>query len=172
MSVCAGAARLIMVAASSGAAVLGSVAYGAAAPSDRLMGMLPQGYSSANCQQVTAPEGFLEKVTCGQNADPSGPATGTFWLVPNKDVLAAAFQGAGTGMTVASSCPGGQASPGTWHYTSTPDQPAGQVECGTINNEGTTVAMVVWTDNARMETALIGGMDMTTLYKWWGAKSG
>jgi hypothetical protein len=172
MSLHGGAARMVAVAACSGAVLITSIANGAAAPTGTLMGSLPPGYSSANCQEATAPDGFVEKVTCGQNSDPAGPASAIFWLLPNTDGLAAAFQGAGTGMTVASSCPGGQVSPGTWHYKSSPDQPAGQVECGTTNSDGTEVAMVVWTDNAKLRAALIGGTDMASLYQWWSTKSG
>ena len=63
----AGAARLIGIAAWSGAAVLGSTANGAAAPlGNTLMGMLPQGFSAANCREVGPKRPELEKVTCSQ----------------------------------------------------------------------------------------------------------
>jgi hypothetical protein len=173
MSPFTGATRLITIAACIGVAVLGSTANGGAAPSNALMGMLPQGYSSANCQEVTPPpDGFLEKVSCGQNSDSAGPTSAVFWLLPTKDGLTEAFQGAGNGMTMASSCPGGQASPGPWHYANSPDQAAGQVECGTTISDGTTVSMVVWTDNSKMTTSLIGGTDMASLCQWWRTKSG
>jgi hypothetical protein len=169
MSPFTGAAKLIALVVCSGAAVLGSTANSAGSPSGTLMRTLPRGYDSTNCQEVTPPDGMLEKVTCNQNSDPAGPGSAIFWLLPNKDGLAGAFQGAGNKMTVASSCPGGQASPGSWHYDSSPDQSAGQVECGTINSGGTTVSMVVWTDYTKMRAALIGGTDIASLYKWWGS---
>jgi len=172
MSVCIGAARLIGAAACSGVAVLGSVANGAAAPAGTLMGILPPGYSSTNCKEVTPSSGILEQVDCGPNTDSSGPLSASFYLLSSKDGLAMAFQALNSGMTMASSCPGGQASPGPWHYNSSPDQTAGQVACGTSNSGGTTVSFVVWTDNAKLTAGLIGGTDMGSLYQWWKTKSG
>ena len=86
--------------------------------------------------------------------------------------MAQAFRGLSNGMTVASTCPGSQESPGPWHYSSSPDQAAGQVECGTTVSDGTTVSFVVWTDNAKLTAGLIGGTDMSSLYQWWKTKSG
>jgi hypothetical protein len=95
-----------------------------------------------------------------------------FFLLSSKDDLSASFQGLLSALTVASTCPGGQSSPGPWHYNSSPDQAAGQVGCGTTISDGTKVSMVAWTDNAKMTTALIGGTDMDSLYQWWKTKSG
>jgi len=68
------------VATRSGAAVLTSVANGAAAPTGTLMGILP-GYSSTNCKDVTPPGGIIEQVDCGPNGDTGGPVSATFYLL-------------------------------------------------------------------------------------------
>lgn len=172
MSVCLRTARFLGVVVCSGAAVVAFPAHGAAAPTGTLMGILPPGYSSANCKQVTPPDGIAEEVDCDQNTDTSGPVSAVFYLLSSKDGLAQAFQGLTSGMTMASTCPGNQASPGPWSYNRSSDQAAGQVGCGTTKSGGTTVSMVAWTDNAKMTASLIGGTDMSSLYQWWKTKSG
>ncbi len=124
MSLRTGAARLITIAACGGAAVLSSTANCAAAPSGKLMDMLPQGFSATNCQEKAPVEGALERVMCGQSSDPGGPSYAVFLLYGSGSDLATEFrQGPGrSGYTVASSCPGGGASPGTWSYR-TPARP-------------------------------------------------
>ncbi len=176
MSLCAGAARLIAIAACSGAAVLLSTGNCAAAPSGKLMEMLPQGFSSANCEEKTpSPPGVdppaLERVMCDPSSDPSGPSFAVFLLYANLDDLATGFQqGPGSsGYTVASSCPGNGASPGTWNYRNS-SQGAGQVACGTSVEGNPTV---IWTDNAKLRLAVVEGkgQDIASLYQWWSDKS-
>jgi hypothetical protein len=173
MSPFAAAARLIAIATWSGAAVLASTANGVAAPpgdSGTLMGMLPQGFSSANCQVATPTPPALEKVTCDQSSDPAGPAGAVFARYGNLNDLATGFQMASDKVVVASSCPGNQASPGTWTYGNS-NQTAGQVECGTAKENNTEFA-VIWTDNAKLRAAAVGGSDIGSLYKWWTHESG
>jgi hypothetical protein len=159
------AARLIAIAACSGIAVLGSTANAAASPSDTLMGMLPQGFSSANCQEAPK-KTALAKVTCNQSSDPAGPTAAVFALYGNLDDLAAGFHDTADKGAVATSCPGGQPSPGTWSFASS-GQPGGQAECATTD----TVPTIIWTDNARLMAVGIIGSDMTSLYQWWINKS-
>jgi hypothetical protein len=170
MSLFTRAARLIAIPVCSGAAVLGSTANGAASPSDTLMGMLPQGFSSANCQEAPK-KTALAKVTCDQNSDPAGPAAAVFALYGNLDELAAQFQDTADRGAVATSCPGGQASPGTWSDSSS-GQTGGQAECATMSMGGDSKPAVIWTDNGKMMAAAIIGSDMTSLYQWWIKKSG
>jgi hypothetical protein len=172
MSSCAGAARLIAIAVCGGAAVLVSTPNCAAAPSGKLMEMLPQGFSSANCQEKTASQPALERVMCDQSSDPSGPSYAVFLLYANPSDLATDFQqGPGSsGYTVVSSCPGGKASPGTWSSGNS-SQTAGQVECATSVESKPTV---IWTDNAKLRLAVVEGKgkDIASLYQWWSDKSG
>jgi len=163
------AARAIAITACSGAAVLGSTAYGVADPGDTLMGMLPDGFTSANCQENTKSASSLERVTCDKSSDPSGPSRAVFLRYGSVDDLAAQFKSAGdNGYTVASSCPGGKASPGTWSPGSS-NQTGGQVECAT-NVDGQPA--VIWTDNAKLRLAVVEGSDISSLYQWWAHKSG
>jgi hypothetical protein len=162
------AARLMTIAVCGGAAVVGAAAHRAAADPDVLMGMLPQGFSSSNCKEVTPKGHAVEKVTCDQSSDPGGPSAAAFARYANADDLTSAFQNA-DGVAVASSCPGNIQSPGPWNFTSS-GQTAGQVECGTAKDDNTPV--VLWTDNAKLRVAAVSGSDITSLYQWWTKKSG
>ena len=164
------AASLIAIAASSGIAVLGSTANAAASPSDTLMAMLPQGFSSANCQEAPK-KTALAKVTCNQNSDPAGPGAAVFALYGNLGDLAAGFHDTADRGAVATSCPGGQASPGTWSSSSS-GQTGGQAECATMSGDAGNTPAIIWTDNAKLMAAAIIGSDMTSLYQWWINKSG
>jgi len=168
------ASRLIAIATLSGAAVLGSMVNGVAKASgdpSTLMGMLPQGFSPSNCQQATPEPPALEKVTCDQSTDSDGPTSALFALYGNLDDLATKFQSAGSKMTAASSCPGDQQSPGPWTYGSS-GKTGGQVECGSISDSNTTLAVVMWTDNSKLRAAVVTGPNISTLYQWWKTKSG
>ncbi|GAB3028210.1 hypothetical protein MBOU_54000 [Mycobacterium bourgelatii] len=110
-------------------------------------------------------EGSLERVVCGQSSDPSGPSHAVFLLyaTPN-DVTRNFAHGAGVaGYSVASSCPGDQASPGTWG-DSYRDQTAGLVECGT---SAAGKPAVIWTDDDIRRLGIVEGNDIDTLYRWW-----
>lgn len=127
--------------------------------------MLPAGFSPGNCQEIEPVEGSLERVMCGQNSDPSGPSHAVFLLYATPNDLTRNFaHGAGVGgYTVASSCPGGQASPGTLG-DSYRDQTAGLVECGA------SVAgkpAVIWTDDDKLRLGIVEGGDIDALYRWW-----
>ena len=160
----AGAARLVGIAAWCGAAVLGSTANGAAAPlGSTLMGMLPQGFSAANCREVKPKRPELEKVTCSQSTDPAGPVGAEFALFANPDDLAAGFAGAGGTIVIAPSCPAGQPSPGPWN--------SGMVECGAPKRDQK-LSAVAWTNNTKLVVGGVWGPDMDLLYQWWRANSG
>jgi hypothetical protein len=166
-------ARLMAVAAVGGAAVLGLAVCGSATawgdPST-LMSMLPQGFSSSNCKEVPPKGHAVERVDCDASSESGGPSAASFGLYTNLDDLNAGFQNAK--ITLSSTCPGNQVSPGPWGY-GTGEKNGGQVECGTVEGDSnTTVAVVVWTDKAKLRAAAIQGSDIASLYQWWKTKSG
>ncbi|ODR02394.1 hypothetical protein BST27_26435 [Mycobacterium intermedium] len=85
------------------------------------------------------------------------------YATPN-DLTRSFAHGAGVaGYSVASSCPGDQASPGTWG-DSYRDQTAGLVECA-ASVEGNPA--VIWTDDDHRRLGIVEGDDIDTLYRWW-----
>ncbi|MBW0016005.1 MAG: hypothetical protein JO236_00425 [Mycobacterium sp.] len=166
----AGAVRLICVSA---AMVVGAtaVALPAWADPNKLMGMLPAGFSSSNCQEATPKPPALEKVTCDQSSEPGGPTAAVFGLFGNANDVASGFQTVAEKVTISPSCPGNQSSPGTWTFASN-GQTGGQVECGTIGDDSGKSAVVVWSDNAKLRVGVVRGPDIASLYQWWGKKSG
>lgn len=159
------AARLIAVGTLSGAAVLGFGTATAGAETGKLMSMLPEGFSSSNCQEATPKSPAVEKVTCDQSTQADGPTSAVFLLYNNQDDLATGFKSAN--MTISNSCPGDQQSPGPWGYGSGAKD-GGQVECGTTEGQ----AAVVWSDNSKLRVAAVTGSDINSLYTWWKQKSG
>jgi hypothetical protein len=165
------AMRWITIAACSAAAVLGSAANSAAAPTgDTLMGTLPQGFSSTNCKAETPRAPALEKVNCEKSSDPAGPNGAAFGLYANLDDLASALDVITRQMAVSPTCPGNQKSPGNWLYGSS-NQAAGRVACGTTSDDSSIYA-IAWTDNAKLRAAVVIGPEITDLYRWWSSKSG
>lgn len=146
-----------------GAAVPGVAS---AAPS-KLMGMLPEGFSSSNCEAQTSTGLAVEKVNCDQSTVAGGPTAASFALYRNVDDLASGFSSAK--IDLASSCPGDQQSPGPW---TSQGQVGGQVECGTVAGANGKVSVVAWSDNAKLRAAAVQGNDISSLYQWWKTKSG
>lgn len=164
-------ATQMMVAASLFGATAGVDATASADPS-KLMGMLPEGFSSSNCQVKPPKSPAIEKVTYDQSTVSGGPSEAPFGLYGSQaDVDSGFKQVGGDKMDVASVCPGNQQSPGPWTFGSN-GQTGGQVECATITKDSVKHAIVVWSDNSKLRVAMIVGTDMTTLYQWWKAKSG
>jgi hypothetical protein len=129
----------------------------------RLMSMLPAGYDANNCAAVdNPPRDSLATVDCDQNSLTNGPASARFSLYPDVPTLDAHFQTAANEDQV-QQCPGGVASPGTWHYTSSPDSPAGKLVCGTY--EGT--PDLVWSQNDRLLLGNLQGADLQSIYTFW-----
>ena len=129
--------------------------------------MLPQGFSSSNCQAVTpTAKDALATVDCNQNTISSGVSMARFNLYPDKTTLDSHFK-SGTAEDTVQDCPGGLQSPGTWHYESTPDQVAGQLVCGTYK----ATPDLMWSDNAQLLLGDIQGSDLTALYQWWAKYS-
>lgn len=165
MSYLAHAGKLLAVVGIFGAGIC-SAASASAAPS-KLMSMLPEGFSSSNCQ-VETPKGLaIEKVNCDQSTASGGPTAASFALYSSLDDLATGFGGAK--FDLHSTCPGNQQSPGPW---TSQGQVGGQVECGTISGTDGKVTVVAWSDNAKLRAAAVQGPDIDALYQWWKQKSG
>lgn len=131
----------------------------------QLMALLSKGHDSSNCQPVTPPAASaLATVDCTQTTMPNGPAFTRYSLFGDKATLDAAFQ---EGIQVNSElleCPGsGIESPTTWHYTDTPDVVAGQIACGTYNDNPD----VVWTKDDNLLLADAQGPNLEDLHNWW-----
>lgn len=134
----------------------------------RLMSLLPAGYDASNCAAVdNPPKDSLATVDCEQNSLPSGPTSGRFSLYPDVATLEDHFQTA-AGEDEVQPCPGGVASPGTWHYTSAPDVPAGSLVCGTYEGSPD----LVWSQNDRLLLGNLQGNDLQSIYTFWQNSTG
>ncbi|MFF2113797.1 hypothetical protein [Rhodococcus koreensis] len=131
----------------------------------KLMGLLPKGYSATACTPVSLTGAKLATVDCSQNTDAGGPTAARFSLYPDPATMNADFQATLTDDALAT-CPGGEQSPFTWHYTRSPDQTAGSAACGTYRN----IPEIVWTNNAHTVLAAAQGTDIASLYQWWIAE--
>jgi serine/threonine-protein kinase len=130
----------------------------------RLLALLPRGYASDSCKPVNPPvENALSTLDCTGNSEPGGPTSSRYSLFANTNALARQFQ-----LTVnedtALPCPGDSgATPGTWHYNSTPNQTAGSVACGTY--QGT--PEVVWTNEPQLVLGDAQGPNLDAVHQWW-----
>ena len=71
--------------------------------------MLPEGFSSSNCEVKTAKLPAIEKVTCGQSSASGGPSEAAFGLYGSVDDMQTGFkQLGGDQINIAPSCPGDQ----------------------------------------------------------------
>lgn len=131
----------------------------------QLMALLAPGHDSANCRPADPPAaGALATVDCEQNTKPGGPAFARYSLFGDKATLDAAFQEAIEVNSELLQCPNsGLESPTTWHYTETPDQIAGQIACGTYNENPD----VVWTKDENLLLADAQGPNLEDLHNWW-----
>jgi hypothetical protein len=132
-------------------------------PLQTLYHLLPRGYDSNNCSQVTSPNRQARvSVDCVQTADPQGPASASFSLYPNATALTDAFQN-GIDEDTVTPCPNGNQSPATWSTDAAPNQPAGAVLCGSYENRPD----LMWTNSHDLLLSDIQGPDLTALYQFW-----
>ena len=134
---------------------------------NKLMGVLPGGYSSSNCKPVDSPpKDSLATVDCQQNSRPNGPSVARFSLYPDRSTLDAHFQSSANADEL-SPCPGGLQSPGTWHYNSNSDEPAGKIACGTYKGKPD----LTWSQYDEGLLGDIQGDDIASLYNFWSKNS-
>ena len=131
----------------------------------QLMALLSTGHDSSNCQPVTPPAASaLATVDCTQTTQATGPAFTRYSLFGDKDALDTAFQDSIGVNSELVQCPGsGIDSPTTWHYTDTPDAVAGQIACGTYNDNPD----LVWTKDDVLLLADAQGPSMEDVHNWW-----
>lgn len=132
---------------------------------DQLMALLSGGHDGSNCQPVSPPAGTaLATVDCTQTTMPNGPAFTRYSLYDDQELLDDAFQESIQVNSELVQCPdSGIESPTTWHYTETPDAVAGQIACGTFNENPD----LVWTNDGSMLLADAQGPDLADLHNWW-----
>lgn len=133
--------------------------------SSALAGMLSKGYSTSNCQpgdldQDDRSKGILAGYECQQNTLSGGPTKGAYVLFDNPSDTSKGFQELKGDLSVV---PCASDDPDTWHYTSSPDTPAGKVACGT-GNKG---SGVIWTNDKNHMVGAVLGSDIKSLYQWW-----
>jgi serine/threonine-protein kinase len=131
----------------------------------QLMALLSRGHDTSNCEPVSPPAASaLASVDCTQTTMPNGPAFTRYSLFGDKATLDAAFQEAIRVNSELLQCPAsGVDSPTAWHYTDTPDEVAGQIACGTYNDNPD----VVWTKDDALLLADAQGPSLDDLHNWW-----
>jgi serine/threonine-protein kinase len=143
---------------------------------DRLISLLPAGYSSGVCTPKTPKPNTvwanaLAMVNCKQNSITGGPSSAVYGLFANPDTLKKAFTddiGADGAQLV--NCPGQGASPDTWHHDKTPTVTAGQIACATYKNHPN----VIWSNSAKLMLCDVFGDPpaLEDVYTWWTKNGG
>ncbi len=132
----------------------------------RVLGLLPAGYTANGCTRATNPfPNAVASLDCTQAVTSVNPSYARFTLYDDLDALTGDFQETAENMAV-SPCPGATttALAGTWYYSSDPGQVGGKVVCGVIEDRPN----IAWTRNAQLLLATVnGGPDLGTLYQWW-----
>lgn len=140
------------------------------AAENRLLTMLPPGYSAGACGPVPAPEGALAQVVCRENTDPGGPPTATYTLARDEAAMQRAFDEI-IAASATVNCPNFIQSPGPWRRNATPDRISGTLFCGIQQNE----PLVAWTDDANLVVSAVHsgpqGPTLDELYAWWTTHS-
>ncbi|OBK21801.1 hypothetical protein A5634_09445 [Mycobacterium asiaticum] len=141
----------------------------ATAAPGKLMGMLPEGFSSSNCETKTPKPPAIEKVACGQSTVSGGPAVASFGLFQNVTDLETGFGNVPDGVTSVA-CPGNKPSPGPWTYSN--GNTGGQVQCATGTADSGKFAMIVWTNRNKLRIGAVRSTDGAGLYRWWQSNAG
>ncbi len=137
---------------------------------ERLVGMLPRGYSADACETVVPREGALAQASCQRNDDPGGPLSATYMLADSERTLEELFSGIVATLSVVD-CPGNIQSPGPWRRNAAPDRVAGTLVCGFDESTST----VAWTTDSQLLVSKVQsgpqGPNMVQLYDWWSSHS-
>ncbi|MCT7657822.1 hypothetical protein [Mycobacterium deserti] len=140
------------------------------ADEQRLLRMLPLGYSPDACEPADVSNDAVAQVDCDANTDTGGPESATFALAPDKAALDAALNDVMQGAQRVN-CPGNIQSPGPWRRNATPQKVAGTLFCGLQEGRPT----VAWTDDARLVVTVAragpSGPTFPELYAWWASHS-
>ncbi len=132
----------------------------------RILGLLPAGYTASGCTRATNPfPNAVASLDCSQATSSVSPTYARFTIYEDLDALTGDFQATADDMAV-SPCPGAKSDSvaGTWYYSSDPGQVGGKVVCGAIEDRPN----VAWTRDAQLLLATVnGGPDLGTLYQWW-----
>jgi serine/threonine protein kinase len=136
----------------------------------QLLGLLPDGYPSGACNQITPPKGALAAVSCAPNTDPDGPPSANYTLFADAAKLVSAFNHiVATGHVM--ECPGRIQSPGPWHHNATPDKNSGLLLCSIQQGRPT----VTWTNDTELLLSVVStdveGPSIDQLYTWWMSHS-
>jgi serine/threonine-protein kinase len=136
----------------------------------RLFSMLPPGYPPGTCTPATPAKEALAEMSCAKNADPDGPPSATYTLLPNVATLRNAFNRIVQSSNIID-CPGRIQSPGPWHRNATPDKTSGALLCGIQQGRPT----VAWTNDAERLIGIVRaeppGSGIDQLYAWWTSHS-
>jgi hypothetical protein len=141
------------------------------APSDQdtLAALLQGGYPPGACTPSPDVMLYPASLTCGQNADPDGPAAATYQLVGAHTSLTEAFHDATASFT-RTDCPGNIQSPGPWRRAGAKTV-TGVLFCGLHRGQ----AVIAWsTDDQRLLNIVWSGPSGPTLdqlYAWWSTHS-
>lgn len=174
-SVISRAVRIVAPAAASVLALLGTATQAVCDPPQynpadlgRLMGMLPRGYSPANCAAGVSPLGeifgLLAAVNCTLSTDPQGPSNASFILVETGDFLYNTWHRSIVNRQPVACTPNREPSLGAWVHRS--GAPGGQYAC--INDPTVRAgANVVWTDPSNLMQGWLWGPNSIGLYQWW-----
>jgi hypothetical protein len=130
----------------------------------RILGMLPAGYTAAACTRaaITFPSA-IASLDCSQSSTSGSPTFARFTLYDDLDALIGDFQSTADGMAVAV-CPGQNTSPGIWTPAPDPGRIGGGIVCGSVQDRPS----IAWTRDARLLLATVnGGPDLNSLYQWW-----
>jgi serine/threonine kinase PknH len=140
------------------------------AAQQRLIALLPAGYSQGACTPADPPKGAVAAVNCTKNADADGPTSASFALMKDDAALSAAV-GAAIAHTDLVDCPGNIQSPGPWRRNANPLKIAGTLVCGLPEER----PQVTWTDDAQLVLNVVRagpeGPTLDQLYEWWSAHS-
>jgi hypothetical protein len=134
-------------------------------PNQRLLAMLPSGLHCYGGMASSEP-GAIARADC--SLGDSRISRLAYWLFPDQNAMASAFNSNPAPYWLVA-CPALGSSPQEWHRAATPQQPEGQLRCG--SSSGPT-ANLTWTIDSQF---VLGGLSSANpgsidpLYQWWAS---